>query len=469
MQFWILRDENVTEIAHWMLVASRAPSRGMAAMAAVAQMSVTSDLAANIAQANFLVEKARAEGASMVFLPEAADFIGESREQTSQLSQPVAGSTVTAFREMAQRHGLWLSLGGLHIREKEGEKTSNTHLLVNSDGEIVATYAKTHLFDACVPGKFNLKESDYVAAGTSLTPPIETPLGRLGLGICYDLRFGEHSQALARAGAQILTFPSAFTVATGQAHWEALLRARAIETQSYVIAAAQTGQHNPKRSSYGHAMIVDPWGVVAAEVKEGVGVALAEIDLEKVGRIRREMPVQEQRRPELYGQVEIRSLKNRQDLPEDDEIFNFGPTAKVRGASTFHRTPLSLAFVNKKPVVEGHVLVVPRRAGVARLEELEEKEVTDLFLLVQRVDGFLQKHYGVDSTTISIQNGAGAGQTIPHLHVHILPRRPGDFSQNDDVYTRLAEHDKEKGGWRGEDVMAHEAAELREAWLKLMS
>jgi len=271
---------------------------------------------------------------------------------------------------------------------------------------------------------------------------------------------------LARAGAQLLTFPSAFTVATGQAHWEALLRARAIETQSYVIAAAQTGQHNAKRSSYGHAMIVDPWGVVAAEVKEGVGVALAEIDLEKVARIRREMPVQDQRRPELYGQVEIRSL-NSHDLPEDDEIFNFGP-AKVRGASTFRRTPLSLAFVNKKPVVEGHVLVVPRRA-VARLEELEEKEVTDLFLLVQRVDVFLQKHYGVDSTTISIQNGAGAGQTIPHLHVHILPRRPGDFSQNDDVYTRLAEHDKEKNGWRGEDAMADEAAELREAWQKLMS
>jgi len=131
--------------------------------------------------------------------------------------------------------------------------------------------------------------------------------------------------------------------------------------------------------------------------------------------------------------------------------------AKVRGASTFRRTPLSLAFVNKKPVVKGHVLVVPRRS-LARLEELEEKEVSDLFLLVQRVEVFLQRHYGVDSTTISIQNGAGAGQTIPHLHVHILPRRPGDFSHNDDVYTRLAEHDKEKGGWRGEEAMAQEAA-----------
>merc|ERR1719357_2283191 len=204
---------------------------------------------------------------------------------------------------MAVKHGLWLSLGGLHVRAREGEKTSNTHILVNAKGDIVATYAKTHLFDASVPGKFSLKESDYVAAGTSLTPPIETPLGQLGLGICYDLRFGEHSQALAKAGAQLLTFPSAFTVATGEAHWESLLRARAIETQSYVIAAAQTGQHNPKRSSYGHAMIVDPWGVVAAEVKEGVGVAFAPIDLEKVARIRSEMPVQSQRRPDLYGQL----------------------------------------------------------------------------------------------------------------------------------------------------------------------
>ena len=285
------------------MLASRAPSRGMAATAAVAQMTVTSDVAANLLQANSLVQKAKAEGASMVFLPEAADFIGESREQTSQLSQPLTGSTVTAFREMAVKHGLWLSLGGLHVRAREGEKTSNTHILVNAKGDIVATYAKTHLFDASVPGKFSLKESDYVAAGTSLTPPIETPLGQLGLGICYDLRFGEHSQALAKAGAQLLTFPSAFTVATGEAHWESLLRARAIETQSYVIAAAQTGQHNPKRSSYGHAMIVDPWGVVAAEVKEGVGVAFAPIDLEKVVRIRCEMPVQSQRRPDLYGQV----------------------------------------------------------------------------------------------------------------------------------------------------------------------
>jgi len=163
--------------------------------------------------------------------------------------------------------------------------------------------------------------------------------------------------------------------------------------------------------------------------------------------------------------VEIRNLKS-YDLPEDDEIFNFGP-AKVKGSSTFRRTPLSLVFVNKKPVVNGHVLAVPRRS-VARLEELEDKEVTDLFLLVQRVDVFLQRHYGVDSTTISIQNGAGAGQTIPHLHVHILPRRPGDFSQNDDVYTRLADHDKKEGGWRGEDAMTLEAAEFREAWQRLM-
>ena len=333
------------------MLASRAPSRGMAAIAAVAQMTVSNDLAANIKQANSLVEKASGQGASMVFLPEAADFIGESREQTYQLAQPIGGSTVMAFREMARKHGLWLSLGGLHIRQGEEQKTSNTHILVDKEGDIVATYAKTHLFDASVPGKFSLKESDYVGAGTSLTSPVESPLGRLGLGICYDLRFGEHSQALARAGAELLTFPSAFTVATGEAHWEPLLRARAIETQSYVIAAAQTGQHNPKRSSYGHAMIVDPWGVVTAEVKEGVGVALAPIDLEKVARVRREMPVQQQRRPELYGQVRHCNHQLFFFAEIDVECSNCFKTRAALCAPCFHSW-ISLVWSGGNPQLE---------------------------------------------------------------------------------------------------------------------
>ena len=288
----------------WMLAAAGATgTRAMASLAAVAQMTVTADVAANLAQAAGLVERAKAAGAAMVFLPEAADFIGETREQTAALAEPLGGPTVAAFRELAKRHEVWLSLGGLHIREEQEDRVSNMHLVVDSQGEVAATYCKAHLFDATVPGKFDLQESRYVAAGAALTPPLASPLGRLGLGVCYDLRFAEHSQALAAAGAELLTFPSAFTVTTGEAHWEVLLRARAIESQAYVVAAAQTGQHNAKRSSYGHSLIVDPWGEVVARAGEGVGIALAPIDLERLATVRTNMPVQRQRRPDLYGRV----------------------------------------------------------------------------------------------------------------------------------------------------------------------
>lgn len=447
-----------------------AANRGLGGWAAVCQMTVTSDLAENLTQAGGLVQQAAAQGAAMVFLPEAADFIGESREQTGSLSQDLGGSTVTAFRDLARQHGVWLSLGGLHVKEGEDSRISNTHVVMDAEGEIKASYCKTHLFDVSIPGKVNLKESDYVKPGETMAAPIDTPLGSLGLGICYDLRFAEHSQALALAGAQLLTFPSAFTVPTGLAHWEPLLRARAIETQCYVVAAAQVGSHNVKRTSYGHAMIVDPWGAVVAQCRDGVGIAMAHIDLGYLASVRQNMPVQRQRRADLYGKVVIQKCSDlvteELELPQDDFVFNFGP-AKVRGSSIFYQSSLALAFVNKKPVVPGHVLVVSRRAA-SKLEDLDQKEITELFSTVQKVEMFLQRYYGVDSSTISIQNGALAGQTIPHVHVHILPRRPQDFAQNDDVYSELQSHDKQLGGWREEDTMAEEAAQLRKAWGELM-
>jgi len=143
-------------------------------------------------------------------------------------------------------------------------------------------------------------------------------------------------------------------------------------------------------------------------------------------------------------------------------VFSFGP-AKVPGLSIFYRTPLTVAFVNKKPVVEGHFLVSPVRS-VEKLSGLTEEEVTDLFKVVQKVEGFVQKYYGVDSSTVSIQNGPLAGQSIPHVHVHILPRREGDFAENDDIYKELREHDKVKTGWRTEEEMVAEARLLREAF-----
>jgi len=462
------RCETLTGLHIVMLAVARhsiMSNTSMSSLAAVVQMTVTNDVTHNLSRAAVLVSQASARGADMVFLPEACDYIGESRDQTLALAQPITGDTVGQFKKMAVQHGVWLSLGGVHtITEGEKEKTSNTHIIINKEGEMMQTYNKAHLFDVNITGGAIMSESAYVTPGSSLPSPVPSPLGRVGLGICYDLRFPEISQALASAGAELLTYPSAFTVTTGQAHWEALLRARAIETQCYVVAAAQSGKHGAKRSSYGHSMIVDPWGVVVAQCGEGEGVAVANIDLGYLSNIRKNMPVQHQRRPDLYGRVGIRG-QGPVELPGEKFVFNFGP-AKVPGLSIFYRTELTVAFNNKKPVVEGHFLVSPVRM-VEKLGDLTEEELTDLFKVVQKVEMFSQKFYKVGSTTISIQNGPLAGQSIPHVHVHILPRREGDFAENDDIYKELQEHDKVKTGWRTEEEMVAEAKVLREAWGKV--
>ncbi|XP_072350311.1 deaminated glutathione amidase-like, partial [Scyliorhinus torazame] len=203
---------------------------------------------------------------------------------------------------------LWLSLGGFHERGHDWERDRriyNAHILINNLGEIVSVYRKTHLFDVELRGQISLKESNYTIPGSGIEPPVSTPIGKVGLAICYDLRFPEISLALAEAGAEILTYPSAFTVRTGLAHWEPLLRARAIETQSYVVAAAQTGKHNDHRASYGHTMVVDPWGTVAAQCNVGRDICYAEINLDYLREIRQDMPVRSHRRNDLYANVTL--------------------------------------------------------------------------------------------------------------------------------------------------------------------
>lgn len=446
------------------LVTTRAMSSS--AWAAVCQMTVTSDVKANLEQATGLVETAANKGAAMVFLPECFDFIGENSKQTNDLSQSIQGETISYFKNLAIDNKVYLSLGGFHNKKTDTDaKISNTHVIIGSDGALVGDYSKMHLFDVDIPGKVRLKESDYVDPGQIIAPPVDTPVGKVGLGICYDMRFPELSLSLVKMGAQVLTYPSAFTVPTGMAHWEALLRARAIETQTYVIAAAQTGQHNKKRSSYGHAMIVDPWGAVVAQCREGVNVALAEIDLGYVEKVRENMPVMDQRRPDLYGSVggncHAPALSDH-PLPGDDALFDFGPVS-VPGPCVFYRSGMSLAFVNKKPVVEGHVLVIPVRK-VPRLKDMRPEEVADLFMVVQKVAKFVEEYHGSTSTTVSIQDGPEAGQSIPHVHVHILPRRKGDFGNNDDVYKELETHDKGEVKWREVEEMVKEAQEYRKAW-----
>lgn len=276
-------------------------------VAAVCQVTATPDKEANFSACKQLVEKAKQQGASMVFLPEGFDYIGSSREETLALSESLEGDTMSRYTQLARKLEVWLSLGGFHERGHDWEsdrRIYNSHIIINDKGDIVSVYRKSHLFDVELPEKgVSLKESAFTIPGPSLSSPVQTPIGKVGLGICYDLRFPELSVALQRHGAEILTYPSAFTVATGAAHWEVLLRARAIETQCFVLAAAQVGRHHEKRSSYGHALAVDPWGEVLGDCGgENPGMVLVEINPEKVSSTRRNMPVQQHRRPTAFYQ-----------------------------------------------------------------------------------------------------------------------------------------------------------------------
>ncbi|OIW27107.1 carbon-nitrogen hydrolase [Coniochaeta ligniaria NRRL 30616] len=248
----------------------------------------------NLSQCRILVRKAVQAGAKALFLPEASDYIAGSGQETVALVKSVDDSEfVQGLCEEARRSALPIHVG-VHEPGESPDKAKNTLLWIDERGSITQRYQKLHLFDVDIKAGPVLKESDWVEKGASILPPFATAVGRVASSICFDLRFPEISLALRHQGCDILTFPSAFTVPTGKAHWEVLLRARAIETQSYVIAAAQVGRHNEKRVSYGHSMIVDPWGVVLADVgakDDEPEIATAIIDHDLVSKIRREMPL----------------------------------------------------------------------------------------------------------------------------------------------------------------------------------
>ncbi|XP_036199921.1 deaminated glutathione amidase isoform X1 [Myotis myotis] len=275
-------------------------------LVAVCQVTSTPDKQQNFKACAELVREAARLGACLAFLPEAFDFIARDPAETLRLSEPLGGNLLGEYAQLARECGLWLSLGGFHERGQDWEQTQkiyNCHVLLNSEGSVVTTYRKTHLCDVQVPGQGPMHESNSTMPGPSLTTPVSTPAGKVGLAICYDMRFPELSLALAQAGAEILTYPSAFGTVTGPAHWEVLLRARAIETQCYVVAAAQCGCHHEKRASYGHSMVVDPWGTVVARCSEGPGLCLARIDLSYLHQLRQHLPVFQHRRPDLYGNL----------------------------------------------------------------------------------------------------------------------------------------------------------------------
>ncbi|HXO40300.1 MAG TPA: carbon-nitrogen hydrolase family protein [Thermoanaerobaculia bacterium] len=276
-----------------------------ASVAAAIQLTSTADEASNWESARRLIELAATRGARLVATPENTNYLGPHDEKVRR-AEPLDGPTVGRFAELARRLGIHLLLGSFNERSDEPSRCYNTSVLLGPDGEVLAVYRKLHLFDVDVPGGVRFTESATCKPGALGAPGdpdrglavADTPLGRLGLTICYDLRFAELYRRLADLGADILAVPSAFTMATGKDHWEPLLRARAIENQCYVLAPAQHGRHDDGglRESYGHAMIVDPWGLPVAVASDGPGLALAEIDLERVARVRRAIPVRQHRR-----------------------------------------------------------------------------------------------------------------------------------------------------------------------------
>ncbi|THC92544.1 hypothetical protein EYZ11_007997 [Aspergillus tanneri] len=262
-------------------------------IAAVGQLCSTASMATNLAQCQTLVRKAVAAGAKALFLPEASDYIGSSAAETISLVRSEQESEfVLGLQKEARQAGLPINVG-IHEPASDG-RVKNTLIWIDEKGAITHRYQKIHLFDVDIDGGPILKESSSVEKGMGILPPFETPVGRVGLSICFDLRFPEISLALKRQNAQIITYPSAFTVPTGRAHWETLLRARAIETQSYVIAAAQAGPHNEKRRSYGHSMIVNPWGEVVARLGDEYQepqIAVADIDMDLLAKRLCSMPL----------------------------------------------------------------------------------------------------------------------------------------------------------------------------------
>lgn len=260
-------------------------------------MTSTSDAEGNLAQAEVLIRRAAARGAALVATPENATFLGPHGEKVRR-AETLDGPACRRFSALAAELGIHLLLGSFAERADDPRRAANTSVLFGPGGERLACYRKLHLFDVDVPGGVNFRESDTVVAGDQVVT-VATALGTLGLSICYDLRFGELYRALIARGAELLLIPSAFTAATGKAHWETLVRARAIESQAYVIAPGQWGSHDDDglRESHGQSMIVDPWGQLLAQVPDGTGIAVAEIDLDRVARVRRAIPVATHRRP----------------------------------------------------------------------------------------------------------------------------------------------------------------------------
>lgn len=270
---------------------------------AIFQSTSGIDPAANAAVLERAVAEAATGGAEMLFTPEMSGMIDrDSARAAGNLRPEDEDEVLERCRSTAREHGIWLHLGSLAVLDGAG-KVANRAFVIDREGTIRARYDKMHLFDVDLPSGESWRESATYAPGAGAVAVNGTPVGKLGLTICYDLRFPGLFARLAEAGADVIAVPAAFTVPTGEAHWHVLLRARAIEAGLFVIAAAQVGSHQDGRQTYGHSLVVDPWGKVLLDMGGDQGVGFADIDLALISEVRSRLPALRHRRP--IGEVSV--------------------------------------------------------------------------------------------------------------------------------------------------------------------
>ena len=268
------------------------------------QLNSQHDRVANFAAIEGLVAEAAGRGARFVMLPEHAPYLGP-KEGYQAGAEPIPGPTSMRYAALARRHGIYLHAGSMVEETDIPGKYANTTVVFNPGGHQIAKYRKIHLYDVEIPGRVSVKESDSVAPGDEVVT-VEIDGITFGLAICYDLRFPELFRLLALKGAEVLVNPAAFMLYTGRDHWEVLLRARAIENQAWMLAAAQWGKHEPNGACYGRSLVVDPWGTVVAQASDGVGIVVTDIDTAVVRQQRTELPSLANRQPAAYTLEEAR-------------------------------------------------------------------------------------------------------------------------------------------------------------------
>lgn len=264
---------------------------------AVHQMCSTIDSDGNASEMTDAIRNASSQGAVMYFAPEMSLLLDRDRNRArGQIFSESESRALNIVSDTAKKYGIWVHIGSLPVLTDQAAKFANRTIVFGPDGSVRARYDKVHLFDVDLSTGESWRESAAYAHGQGPVA-VATPLGLMGLGICYDVRFPDLFSAYAKSAVDVVTVPSAFTVPTGEAHWHVLLRARAIESEAFVIAAAQCGMHKDGRQTYGHSLVVDPWGDVILDMGTSVGLGFADLDLNRLAEVRAQIPVHANRQP----------------------------------------------------------------------------------------------------------------------------------------------------------------------------